>query len=308
MNSDLIGEQITKFRKAAGLTQEELGKAVGVSTQAVSRWECGGAPDVSLLPAIADKLDVTIDALFGREGGVREDIGGEVRRWLFSLPEDQQIDSLCRLVWEAAKSTVFRQAEDLVLPDLSYLDKCVTRIQGEEVLVRMTLNSRNGLLFGVGAEDMAFMSVWPNPKAGYAAYFAPRDLCRKLFALLARPGALELLEKLHDDTQPPHYVPEVLARKTGLPPQDTAELLEAMTELRLVDVLELELETGAVKAYRVHENWAFAPLMQFTRCFLERHDAFYMTWDSYDLWGNPDSTAGRLVSAAPPVKKKGEST
>ena len=49
MNDHLIGIQISQFRKAAGLTQEELGEAVGISGQAVSRWECGGAPDVALL-------------------------------------------------------------------------------------------------------------------------------------------------------------------------------------------------------------------------------------------------------------------
>ncbi|MCM1263883.1 MAG: helix-turn-helix domain-containing protein [Butyrivibrio sp.] len=43
MDNNLLGEQIAKYRKAAGLTQEDLGKAVGISTQAVSCWECGGA-------------------------------------------------------------------------------------------------------------------------------------------------------------------------------------------------------------------------------------------------------------------------
>ena len=38
MNEHFIGIQISKFRKEAGLTQEELGEAVGVSGQAVSRW------------------------------------------------------------------------------------------------------------------------------------------------------------------------------------------------------------------------------------------------------------------------------
>ena len=71
MNCDSLSEQIAKFRKAQGLTQEDLAKSVGVSSQAVSRWECGGAPDVTLLPAIADRLGVTIDALFGREGEER---------------------------------------------------------------------------------------------------------------------------------------------------------------------------------------------------------------------------------------------
>ena len=66
MNENLLGSQIAKFRKAAGLTQEELGRSVGVSTQAVSRWECGGTPDVTLLPAIDGKELSTIapDSLY----------------------------------------------------------------------------------------------------------------------------------------------------------------------------------------------------------------------------------------------------
>ena len=37
MENHMIGEQITQYRKALNMTQEELGKAVGVSTQAVDR-------------------------------------------------------------------------------------------------------------------------------------------------------------------------------------------------------------------------------------------------------------------------------
>ena len=47
MDNNLIGNQIAKFRKAKNMTQEELGRSVGVSTQAVSRWECGGTPDIT---------------------------------------------------------------------------------------------------------------------------------------------------------------------------------------------------------------------------------------------------------------------
>ena len=58
---------LKELRKQKGIKQEDIAEAVGVSPQAVSKWESGGMPDAALLPRIADNLGVTIDALFGRE-------------------------------------------------------------------------------------------------------------------------------------------------------------------------------------------------------------------------------------------------
>ena len=52
--ASLLSECIAELRRARNLTQEQLGQLVGVSAQAVSKWEKGGAPDVELLPALAD--------------------------------------------------------------------------------------------------------------------------------------------------------------------------------------------------------------------------------------------------------------
>ena len=62
----VIGKQIKKYRNEKGYTQEQLGAILGVSTQAVSKWENGGTPDIELIPKLSDVLGVTIDALFGR--------------------------------------------------------------------------------------------------------------------------------------------------------------------------------------------------------------------------------------------------
>ena len=51
--SQIIGKNIAEFRKGRALTQEQLGDAVGVTGQAVSKWENGGMPDAYLLPDIA---------------------------------------------------------------------------------------------------------------------------------------------------------------------------------------------------------------------------------------------------------------
>ena len=61
-----IGKNIAKYRKAKGLTQEELGAKLGVSNQAVSKWESEvSMPDVMLLPEIATTLNITLDDLYG---------------------------------------------------------------------------------------------------------------------------------------------------------------------------------------------------------------------------------------------------
>ena len=59
-----IGSNIAALRKKKGITQEELANALGVSAQAVSKWENNSScPDVSLLTVIADYFGVTVDAL-----------------------------------------------------------------------------------------------------------------------------------------------------------------------------------------------------------------------------------------------------
>lgn len=61
-----IGKNIAKYRKAKGLTQEELGAKLGVTNQAVSKWESEvSMPDVMLLPEIANALNITLYDLYG---------------------------------------------------------------------------------------------------------------------------------------------------------------------------------------------------------------------------------------------------
>ena len=63
-----LSENIAKYRKQMGYTQDKLGKLLGVTNQAVSKWELGiSMPDVMLLPKIADVLGTTLNGLYGIE-------------------------------------------------------------------------------------------------------------------------------------------------------------------------------------------------------------------------------------------------
>ena len=60
-----FADNLSKFRKKRGLTQEELAKKLGVTFQAVSKWEnAKAAPDIFLLPTMAGIFGCTIDQLF----------------------------------------------------------------------------------------------------------------------------------------------------------------------------------------------------------------------------------------------------
>lgn len=65
-----IGSNIKALRISAGLTQEQLAGSLGVSFQAVSKWETNtNTPDIQLLPQIAKLFCVSIDALFADDIG-----------------------------------------------------------------------------------------------------------------------------------------------------------------------------------------------------------------------------------------------
>jgi len=63
-----IGEKIKRLRKERDLTQEEVASHLGISFQAISKWERGdGYPDITTLPALANYFQITVDELIGME-------------------------------------------------------------------------------------------------------------------------------------------------------------------------------------------------------------------------------------------------
>ena len=68
MNEMTLGQRIAALRRQKEMTQETLAEALGVSPQAVSKWENDiSCPDIMLLPRLAMMLGVTVDALLSGE-------------------------------------------------------------------------------------------------------------------------------------------------------------------------------------------------------------------------------------------------
>lgn len=69
-----LSDKIYHCRKKAGLSQEALAEKIGVSRQAISKWETGeAAPEISKLPLLARTFDVTADWLLDDEAGFDEE-------------------------------------------------------------------------------------------------------------------------------------------------------------------------------------------------------------------------------------------
>ena len=77
--NDQLGINIKALRKRKHLTQEQFAERIGVSSQAVSKWETGVCyPDISLLPVIAQFFDITIDELLGFSIDTKDDMDNQM--------------------------------------------------------------------------------------------------------------------------------------------------------------------------------------------------------------------------------------
>ena len=97
-----IGAVIRKLRAEHNITQDTLAAALGVTPQAVSRWEAeGGYPDLELLPVLADFFSVSTDELLGYRRSEREEALAEVKKETARLAEVGTIEERVALARSA---------------------------------------------------------------------------------------------------------------------------------------------------------------------------------------------------------------
>jgi len=93
--NETIGNRIAKYRKAKGLTQEGLANLMGVSSQAVSKWETDtSCPDISALPQLCKVLGITADELLSGKTNEVKLLPLEERKSLDQLTLRIKVDSV----------------------------------------------------------------------------------------------------------------------------------------------------------------------------------------------------------------------
>ena len=98
-----IGDTIKKLRQKKRITQKQLAAYLGVTEQAISRWESGGgSPDIQLLPPLASFFSVSADTLLGIDVSGREQRLADIRR---------KMDEACELCRDSSEDTVAEARE-----------------------------------------------------------------------------------------------------------------------------------------------------------------------------------------------------
>ena len=97
-----ISENIRRFRKEKNFTQETLANMLSITPQSVSKWERGeGFPDITMLPAIANCLGVSVDVLLGNDQIIAEE---RIRNYINEFRRLTSDDSIWSTAFTAAKN------------------------------------------------------------------------------------------------------------------------------------------------------------------------------------------------------------
>ncbi len=99
-----IGENLKRLRLSKDLTQEQLAEVLGVSPQAISRWENNSAyPDITMLPGIAVFYETTIDNIIGMDEIRKTENINKIHNDVHILMHENKIDETINMLKEASK-------------------------------------------------------------------------------------------------------------------------------------------------------------------------------------------------------------
>ena len=277
MDITTMGERIKELRKGAGMTQEELGNKIGVSAQAVSKWECGSVPDTELIPKIADCFDVSIDALFGREYE-NYDVYNLMSKHIIEGYETENRDdevlrramencwisfaSSCGIGWPGEKE--LEQTEATVAECMNHKNKC------------SKINSDKLFAFMDRSEDTPFFVYMPEAEGRAKKLLENTDYC-SFFAALGDPDFFRAVLWLfsHKATR---FTKGRFIAKLGLSEERADEVLAMLQKHNFVVVRELELDESVIDTYA--GNWILYFVLMLQSAYYFQNLPNYFFWST----------------------------
>lgn len=270
-----IGEKISKYRKLKGFTQEQLGESVGVSGQAVSKWENGGVPDTYLLPTISKVLGVSIDALFGVEKKISDYTQDEILDDLFKFClqkmhcKDNRIDFfkfMFNTIW-TVQSAYFGNESRLLLKDV------VEKNRGNSQITSQIINDEGTTYLSLVENFPFFSAVCDTPEISKKLLLEKNF--SEFFSLLASEDGMKAILFTQSATETSQYTADMMAKKIGITLERFLEVEPLLVKYGLLNEDSLTLDDSIIKVYHKWSNPEIRPLLMMAYQFINARQCYY---------------------------------
>lgn len=263
MEQNILNKSIREIRKAKGFTQEQLADAVGVSPQAVSKWESTSCPDATLLPSIADFLGVTIDELFGKslkQKNIYEQVMEHLMKFDKTTERTHEIFELCYALCQSmCNSTKFYSLEET----RNWEGDCYSEATMEDGFTMARLGT-----------DLRYYLCMPEPKKGYEYLLKYDPYCVEFFKFLSVPNALRTLYYLCSENGTLFFNAQTLVIELGTDKKNADEIIEGLLKFKFIWQANYQNGEKQDKIYQFLSHVYFLPFLTFTRTLLNTPDNF----------------------------------
>lgn len=301
MEHNQIGNKIRELRMSHNLTQAELGNAVGVSMQAVSKWERGGTPDIEILISIAKYFGVTMDELLG----LAPDSSGQLADILFSTmlqtSEESKMKEACRYCW-----SIFKGLSGLPsIQDYNFSPASAADVENSRC--RVTRN--DGISYYLASRDARMFAIAPEPEDGFNAMLGKPEDYVDLFRFLSDADTFQLF--LFICTRPQSLFSKRLAsHMTNIPENKVKRVFDAFEKRGWLVKECADMDAGTITLYRAFCKDHYIFFLLFAREMMINPRFWYLTCASKRtrplLRGAPDQSSELPDSPAGQTTKPSE--
>ncbi len=237
---------LKNLRKDKGITQEQLAESVGVSPQAVSKWEMNSYPDASLLPAIAEFLGISIDELFGNQ---KENVEMEKRivDYVRETPEEEMYEKIMKI------------GRAIICGMMGMNDFYALDVWGDEDDIPFNkaysppfsqFENDNGFLQIRWGKRLNYLYVMPEFEGGYDDLLRYDESYLRLYRFLSIPNAIRAMYFFTGRKRNAYFTVDSVVTALGIEKKNAEEIVKEMKELSFVD--EATLDTGKGDEFIFH--------------------------------------------------------
>ena len=254
----VIGQQIKKYRMENGFTQEQVGRKIGVTTQAVSKWERGSTPDAEILPLIADALGVSVDALYGRE---ERSLAVQLAKKLCKMQQEEAYRYAFGICWaiEIGLSGEASAIDDFM--DM-FIDRTFTENGKSADYFAKLINDSGIALTRMSPDFSHFFLMAESAGKSIMPHFENISELKKVFAVFADEKTLNIICYLYSLPHMPVAV-SLICKHTGYNHIEVEKTMRRLCDNHLVIRTMIATADGEMSSYSVRPEGFAVPLLCF---------------------------------------------